>query len=119
MEITFPQPTAYIVHQNNKGSAIGGSFVTASAIFTEMKALAPLSSLALAASNARAYKAEETAIAKEWREKAYGFVSRRNCVEVDGLCSQDDSISVINQQELLTSEFNSRDGDSDTGSRQG
>lgn len=86
-----------------------------------MKALAPLSSLALAASNASAsaYKVEETAIAKEWREKAYGFVSRRNCVEVDGLCSQDDSISVINQQELLTSEFNSRDGDSDTGSRQG
>lgn len=49
-ETTFPQPTACLVYQKNKGSALGGSFATASAVFAEMKALASSSSAAAAAS---------------------------------------------------------------------
>lgn len=76
-ETSFPQPTTCLVYQKSKGSAIGGSFVTASAVFAEMKALASSSSLAVAvaasSASASATKVKETAIAK--KSGATSFIS--------------------------------------------
>jgi hypothetical protein len=67
METSFPQPTACLVYQKSKGSAVGGSFAAASTVFAEMKALASSSSVVAAASSASvaAARAKETGGAKK------------------------------------------------------